>query len=208
MATSIPRRAVLAVALASTMLSACNYFVTRDDFDATIADLRATDARLASQLQGLAGDLQEMSRKYDAAFEAGGGALRIDTVAYFDTGQARLSGEAKRMLEDFARAVNDNHANAMVTVEGFTDPAGPAELNRRLGQRRADAVRKYLVTQAGLHSAQVQAVSYGEAENRQVVPGATGREGWENRRVALVIDYAGPRVSLSSIRSQRRAARR
>lgn len=208
MLTSIPRRAVLAIALASTMLTACNYFVRRDEFDTTIADLRATDARLASQLQGLANDLQDLSRKYDAAFEADGSTMRLDTIAYFQTGDARLSGEAKRMLHDFARAINTNHANAMITVEGFTDPAGPAEFNERLGRRRAEAVRGYLVREAGLHPAQVQAVSYGEAENRQVVPGATGASGWENRRVALVVDYAGPRMSLSTIHSQRRSARR
>lgn len=207
MTTHLPRKAMLCAALAASMLTACNYFVTHDDFDATVADLRNTDARLAAQLQGLANDLQALSTKYDAAFNTERGALRIDTVAYFGTGDAKLGEQARQMLDEFAQAINANYANAMVTVEGFTDAAGPAELNQRLGQQRADAVREYLITQAGLHPAQVQAVSYGEAENRQVVPGATGTGGRENRRVALVIDYAGPRVSLGHIESQRRSAR-
>lgn len=207
MAMFVPRKALLAVVLTTAGLTACNYFVPRDEFDTTIADLRATDAQLASQLEALAGDLEELSRKYDTAFSNDAGALRIDTVAYFSTGQARLGAEAKRMLDDFARAINAHHANAMVTVEGFTDPAGPAELNRRLGLQRAKAVREYLVTEAGLHPVQVQAVSYGEAANRQVIPGATGAGGRENRRVSLVIDYAGPKVDLATLKERERRRR-
>lgn len=211
MAAYVPRRALLVVALATAGLTACNYFVRRDEFDTTIADLRATDARLAAQVEALAGDLEALSRKYETAFSTGSGTLRLDTVAYFATGQAQLGQQARKMLDEFADAINANRANAMVTVEGFTDPAGPTGLNQRLGQRRADAVREYLVTHAGLHPAQVKAVSYGETENRQVIPGATGRSGRENRRVSLVIDYAGPRVDMATIRErerQRRSARR
>lgn len=207
MAMFVPRKALLAVSLAAAGLTACNYFVRRGEFGATIADLRATDAQLASQVEALLGDLNELARKYDTAFSSLGGELRIDTVAYFPTGQATLAAETRKMLDDFAAAINANHANAMVTVEGFTDPAGPADLNARLGQQRAEAVREYLVTHGGLHPAQVQAVSYGEAENRQVVPGATGASGRENRRVALVIDYAGPRIDIATVKERERRRR-
>ena len=57
--------------------------------------------------------------------------------------------------------------------------------------RRAEAVRDYLVGTAGMQTGQVRAVSYGEATNRQVRPGATGDAGRDNRRVSLVVDYAG-----------------
>ena len=79
----------------------------------------------------------------------------------------------------------------MVTVEGFTDPAGSASYNRHLGQKRAEAVRDYLVSTGGMAANQVRAVSYGEARNRQVEPGGTRDGGANNRRVALVIDFAG-----------------
>ena len=59
---------------------------------------------------------------------------------------------------------------------------------------RAEAVRKYLVGTAGLSSEQVRAVSYDKDENRQVRPGAVGDAGQDNRRVGLVVDYAGPRT--------------
>jgi peptidoglycan-associated lipoprotein len=105
---------------------------------------------------------------------------------------------AKRVTEfDFARAISSSHSDALITVEGFADPSGSTALNKRLGQRRADAVRDYLVT-AGLPTGQVRAVSYGEDKNRQVRPGATGDAGQDNRRVALVVDYAGPKTSAST----------
>ena len=62
----------------------------------------------------------------------------------------------------------------------------------RTSQRRAQAVQEYLATSGGLGADKLKAVSYGEARNRQVVPGARGPgdQGIENRRVALVIDHA------------------
>ena len=54
------------------------------------------------------------------------------------------------------------------------------------------AVRDYLVGTGGLSASQVRTVSYGEDRNRQVHEGATGEAGRYNRRVSLVVDYAGP----------------
>ncbi|MCB1570846.1 MAG: OmpA family protein, partial [Xanthomonadales bacterium] len=85
----------------------------------------------------------------------------------------------------------EHHSNALVTVEGFTDPAGSRAYNKRLGQARADAVRNYLVDNASMPADQVRAVSYGEDTDRQVQKGMTRAEGVENRRVTLVIDFAG-----------------
>jgi peptidoglycan-associated lipoprotein len=88
--------------------------------------------------------------------------------------------------------IKEYYPGALITVEGFTDPAGSARYNLRLGQRRADAVKEYLATAGGFASDSVKAVSYGEVRNRQVVPGAKGpgEEGIENRRVSLVVDHA------------------
>jgi peptidoglycan-associated lipoprotein len=62
----------------------------------------------------------------------------------------------------------------------------------QLGKRRAQVVQEYLATSGGFGADKLKAVSYGEARNRQVVPGAKGPgdQGVENRRVALVIDHA------------------
>lgn len=201
MAIPLSRKTLIALALATTVVAGCSRFIQRDEFDATIGELRATDARLESRLQDLDQRLQSLSQKYDASISriGGGDGIRVDTTAaYFDIGEAKLSTRARELLDDFARAVSRSHGNAMITVEGFTDPAGSTAFNQRLGQRRAEAARDHLIKRAGLHPMQVQAVSYGEAENRQVRPGATGESGRDNRRIALVVDYPGPQVSVSS----------
>ena len=67
-----------------------------------------------------------------------------------------------------------------------TPPARPA-YNKRLGQRRAEAVREHLVA-SGLPADKVTAVSYGDDKDKQLAPGAWGERGQANRRVALVIE--------------------
>lgn len=97
------------------------------------------------------------------------------------------------MLDRFAGVVKEFYPQALITVEGFADPIGSASYNLRLGKRRAEAVQQHLVGTGALQSDRVRTVSYGEARDRQVVPGAggPGTKGTENRRVALVIDYSG-----------------
>ena len=178
------RTTALAIAVATIALSGCANYIKRDEFDSTIADLRATDQRLQSQIE-------ELSRKHDVLVTEMQGRIRVETGAHFATNDATLSEEDKPLLDDFARAIKNNHSDAVVTVEGFADPAGSAAFNQRLGQRRAETVRDYLVGTGGLADGQVRAVSYGEATNRLVRPGASGDAGRDNRRVSLVVDYAG-----------------
>ena len=98
---------------------------------------------------------------------------------------------AQPLLDDFANVIRNSHSQALITVEGFADPAGSTRFNQRLGMERAEAVRGYLQG-SGTLTGSLRAVSYGEAVNRQVVPGAKGpgEEGMQNRRVALVIEDA------------------
>ena len=93
----------------------------------------------------------------------------------------------KPALDSFAKVIREHHPQAAVTVEGFTDAAGNVGYNRQLGQRRADAVKDYLVS-AGLAGDNLRAVSYGESKDRQLTPGAWGDDGLANRRVTLVVD--------------------
>lgn len=174
----------LAIGLLAVTLVGCASYIKRDEFDSTVAELRATDQRLQSQLD-------ELSQKYDALVTQMAGRMRVETGAHFATGDATLDDQDKPLLDDFAKVISSSHSDAVITVEGFADPAGSTALNRSLGQRRAEAVRDYLVSNGGLADSQVRAVSYGEDENRQVRPGATGEGGRDNRRVSLVIDYAG-----------------
>lgn len=188
MAVPVLRYSVFVAGLAALGLSACTSYIKRDEFESTVADLRAADQRLQQQIDAL-------SQKHDALVTEMAGRVRVETGAHFEFNDATLAEQDKPLLDDFARVIRSSRSDALITVEGFADPAGSAGYNKRLGMRRAESVRNYLVSSGGLADAQVRAVSYGEDRDRQVRPGATHEAGRDNRRVSLVIDYASAGAS-------------
>ena len=67
-----------------------------------------------------------------------------------------------------------------VRLEGHADERGTREYNLALGERRANAIRAYLVAQ-GVSRSQIEVISYGE-EKPEVM--GTGESNWaRNRRV-------------------------
>ncbi len=195
-------------------LSGCAAKVKRDEFNTEVARLReemqAGDRQVATQLGGrvdstnpavadhtrrleaLEQELQAFRSEYQVSMEKVRGMLKFNVPVHFDFASSELRDSDRPVLDRFASVVKEYYPGALITVEGFTDPAGSAVYNKRLGQHRADAVKEYLATAGGFTSDSIRAVSYGEVRNRQVVPGAKGpgEAGIENRRVALVIDHA------------------
>lgn len=176
---------------AAIVLGGCSNYVKRDDFNAAITKLQQTDQGLQQQIDSMKQDMQQHFSKYDTAITAMQGRISVHDIAHFSFNQATLQPQDEAKLSTFATIMREHHSDALVTVEGFTDPAGSAAYNRRLGMKRANAVRNYLVNQGGMPASQVRAVTYGKAANRQVKPGASGADGGPNRRATLVIDYAG-----------------
>jgi peptidoglycan-associated lipoprotein len=187
----------------------CAARVTRKDFDAEMVKIReemqASDRQLGGRvdsvsqltldhqrrLDALEQELQSLRQEYNVSIERMRGMLKFDVPVHFDFDRAELRESDRPVLDRFASVVREHYPEAVVTVEGFADPAGSAAYNRRLGQRRGESVRQYLTTDGQLGGERIKVVSYGEARDRQVVPGAEGPNGLPNRRVALVIDYAG-----------------
>lgn len=198
-----------AVALALG-LSGCAAKVKQEDYNSDMAKLReeiqASDRQLAGRIDSTNAGLTDQSRRIDAleqelqafrneynvSMEKVKGMLKFNVPVHFEFGSSELREADRPVLDRFAEVVKEYYPGALVTVEGFTDPAGSAAYNQRLGQRRAVAVQEYLATAGGFTADNLKAVSYGETRNRQVVPGAKGpgQDGVENRRVALVIDHA------------------
>ncbi|MGH7527524.1 MAG: OmpA family protein [Gemmatimonadales bacterium] len=201
--------AVGAVAVAMS-LAGCAAKVKQEDYNNEVARLREEiqtgDRQLASRLDStnqavadqarrvdaLEQELQAFRSEYNVSIEKVRGMLKFNVPVHFDFASSELRETDRPVLDRFASVAKEYYPGALITVEGFTDPAGSAAYNQRLGDRRATAVKEYLATAGGFTSDQLKAVSYGEARNRQVVPGAKGPgdAGIENRRVALVIDHA------------------
>src|SRR5688500_11924602 len=191
-------------------LAGCAAKVKQEDFNSEMAKLReeiqsgdqALAARLDStnqavtqqnaRLDALEQELQAFRSEYTVSIEKVRGMLKFNVPVHFGFDSSELREADRPVLDRFASVVTEYYPGALVTVEGFADPSGSAAYNMQLGQRRAQAVQEYLATSGGLGADKLKAVSYGEARNRQVVPGARGPgdQGIENRRVALVIDHA------------------
>lgn len=85
-------------------------------------------------------------------------ALHADV--YFDFGRSRLNDETKTTLQEQADTLKKQN-NWALMLQGYADQRGPAEYNRALGLRRAEAVKRYLVS-LGLPDASIKVVSLGK----------------------------------------------
>lgn len=101
----------------------------------------------------------------------------------FDTGKFDLRSEAREKLAKLSGIVLA-HPGLKLAIEGYTDSTGSDELNRKLSQDRADAVRGYL-TEQGLAQDSVTAQGFGKSEPVADNNTAAGRQ--KNRRVEIVV---------------------
>jgi peptidoglycan-associated lipoprotein len=106
---------------------------------------------------------------------------------YFDFDSAELSADARAALQSFfdqAQQVPDRN----VRIEGNCDERGTREYNLALGQRRADAAKKYL-TDLGLAANRVTTISFGNER-----PRAQGHdeESWKENRRDDLVPVTGP----------------
>lgn len=98
----------------------------------------------------------------------------------FALDSAELPRELKAPLDAVADALRD-HPPAAVRIEVHTDASGPVEARRSLTQRRADAVKLYLVSR-GLDPVTLHAVGMGSLAPRRGADPYAGR----NRRIEIV----------------------
>jgi outer membrane protein OmpA-like peptidoglycan-associated protein len=97
----------------------------------------------------------------------------------FEFDKSEITPAGKQILDGVVAKLTE-YPDAMVTLEGHTCSIGTEEYNMGLGQRRADAVRGYLVSQ-GIDAQRLKAVSFGES--RLKVQERTREDFARNRRV-------------------------
>lgn len=101
------------------------------------------------------------------------------TTIYFDFNRDSIKPEYQSVVVAHARYLRTN-PGASVILKGHTDEQGTREYNLALGERRANAVKRFLALQ-GVSNSQVGVVSYGE-ERLQVRGNAESAHA-RNRRV-------------------------
>ena len=100
----------------------------------------------------------------------------------FETNKAALTQDSTATLDQAAASLQD-WGDVKVEVAGYTDNTGTAEYNEKLSERRADAVRTYLI---GKGIAADRLIGKGYGESSPVGDNATVEGRSENRRVELV----------------------
>ena len=80
--------------------------------------------------------------------------------AFFDLDKADIRPDARQALQQTATFLKA-YPNAHVTVEGYCDDRGSTEYNLALGQRRANAVKEYLIS-LGIPATNLSTTSWGK----------------------------------------------
>lgn len=107
---------------------------------------------------------------------------RADLVVHFAFAKANLDAAARSILDEFAQKIMTS-PNYAVIIEGHTDYVGPESKNKTLGQRRADAVRDYFVTQWKIDPGRFMTRSLGETSPVSTNNTQEGRA--QNRRAEI-----------------------
>lgn len=133
-------------------------------------DIMITDIRVAAGGKKL----------YDALAAHG----RVATQGIlFDTGSDRIRPESTPTLKEIAEMLTE-HADLKLVIEGHTDDVGDAKANQALSEKRAAAVKAYLVATHSIDAARLTAKGFGSS--RAAAPNSTAEGRQQNRRVELV----------------------
>ena len=110
------------------------------------------------------------------------GSITLEGVT-FDYNSATLTAGSLNALDDVADGLK-KHPRLKVELQGHTDSKGPDAYNLTLSQKRADAVRNYLLKD-GVPSTQITAKGYGEGQ--PIADNSTEDGRAKNRRVVMFV---------------------
>jgi outer membrane protein OmpA-like peptidoglycan-associated protein len=139
-------------------------------------------------LEGKAVDISGLLRDLNAEVRGKEVRIALSADVLFDFDKADLRPEAAASLDKVV-AVLKSYPKATATIEGHTDSKGDSNYNRKLSERRAESVRKWLAA----HGAMLRMTTRGMGEKKPVAPNSKpdgtddpqGRQ--RNRRVEIVV---------------------
>lgn len=107
-----------------------------------------------------------------------------DDAVRFGFDRSDLTDPAREVLENLITQLKAENRNVYIEIQGYTDAFGTEDYNMKLGEARAEAVRRYLA-ENGVPLHRISTISYGEsrpvADNRN----KAGRS--KNRRVVVLV---------------------
>lgn len=153
--------------------------------EANQSKLKEHDQKIAE----ISGTAQEALDRAIAAGKLAEGKFLYETVltdskVHFGFDESKLSDDATAALDDFAANLKSENANVYVEIQGYTDSVGTDDYNLKLGEKRAEAVRRYL-NSVGVPLNRMSTISYGETN--PIADNGTRDGRAQNRRVVLVV---------------------
>ena len=109
--------------------------------------------------------------------------VNVGDRVFFGYDSAELDADAKELLQDQVGWIKQH--NASVVIEGHCDERGTREYNLALGEKRAQAVKNYLISM-GVSSENVSTISYGK--ERPAVVGSNDGAWSQNRRSVTTVN--------------------
>jgi peptidoglycan-associated lipoprotein len=103
----------------------------------------------------------------------------------FKFAKTDLPDEAKARLDEMMSQLKANPQNVFIEIEGHTDNVGDKRTNERIGEQRAEAVKRYLYEQHQIPLHKINVISYGE--EKPVSPNNTRQGRAQNRRVVVKV---------------------
>jgi outer membrane protein OmpA-like peptidoglycan-associated protein len=174
---------------------------TQKQLDAAKQTSQQTAEQLAQEQQARAAAETRAKQASDALAalaakeEARGLVITLSGSVLFASNESMLLPEAQTRLSQVADALSRAKERSVV-IEGHTDSRGSAGANMELSQRRADAVRAYLVS-SGYPAEKI--VAHGIGPDRPVASNASAEGRANNRRVEIIVQpSSAPSTSSAS----------
>jgi outer membrane protein OmpA-like peptidoglycan-associated protein len=156
----------------------------RAEAEAAEARARAAEAtKSADNANAVRERLRSQLNSVLATSESARGLIVNMSDVLFDTGKYTLKPNTQISLAKVA-GILQAYPGLKLQVEGYTDSVGSDQLNQKLSENRADAVRTFLITQ-GVQPDNITATGYGKA--KPVADNSTSSGRAQNRRVNLVV---------------------
>jgi outer membrane protein OmpA-like peptidoglycan-associated protein len=148
------------------------------------AELDAEKEARAKAEQSAAAAMASLTKIAQVKEEQRGVVITLDGQVLFVTGKAELLPIARDRLNQVAKSLKELDDDKLVSIEGFTDSRGADDMNMKLSQDRANAVKDYLISQ-GVKPEKVRSIGRGEAN--PVASNDTPEGRANNRRVEIVV---------------------
>lgn len=109
----------------------------------------------------------------------------IDEKVLFDTDKSDIKPSAAEALKQITASIGQRYGTSQVRVMGFADSRGDKDYNKELSEKRAEAVKSYLVANGSIDASRMSVEPMGEAMPAASNATASGRQ--ENRRVEIAV---------------------